>query len=223
MTNVNIELFKRTSPERKLELIKNLTQAELSGVSKATVLRIVKEAGRRNPGTRNYELYIHPDRRIGNRWNSEVEGLWLNKGKLYVIVYIQLDHTDCEKMIPSDDFFKEGEYRGTSFNHYAFGCVGDFIFRRIGGIQMISPGYRKFRIYPEAAGKLTRCSTSFTTEYGTIRVSWEKRGNTLFCEAEIPHNTTAVFGRKVPDGEKEREYGSGKWKFEIPFGENEIL
>ena len=120
MPTVNIELFKRTSPVRKIEIIRNLTQVELAGISEETILRIVKEVGRRNSGTRNYEFYIHPDRRTGNRWNSEVEGLWLYKGKLHVMVYIQLDHTDCEKMIPSDDFFKEGEYRGTVIreDHY---------------------------------------------------------------------------------------------------------
>ena len=120
MTDVNIELFKRMSPERKIELIRNLTQAELSGVLETTLLRIIKEVGRRNPGTRNYEFYIHPDRRTGNRWNSEVKGLWFNKGKLYVMAYIQLDHTDCEKIVPSDDFFKEGTYRGSLIreDHY---------------------------------------------------------------------------------------------------------
>ncbi len=121
MTDVNIELFKRTTPERKIEIIKNLTQTELSGVSEATILRIIKEAGRRNPGTRNYELYIHPNRRTGNRWNSEVEGIWLNKGKLYVMTYIQLEHTDCEKAIPSDDFFKEGTYRGAVIREDRYG------------------------------------------------------------------------------------------------------
>ena len=112
MTNVNTEFFKKTSPEKKIEIIKNLTQTELSGVSETTLLRIVKEVGRRNSGTRNYEFYI---------WNSEVEGLWVYKGKLYVMAYIQLDHTDCEKIIPYDDFFKEGEYRGTVIRDDRYG------------------------------------------------------------------------------------------------------
>ena len=121
MTDVNIEFFKRTAPERKMEIGKNLTQTELYGISEATILRIVKEAGRRNPGTRNYEFYIHPDRRVGNHWNSEVEGLWLYKGKLHVMVYIQLDHTDCEKTVPYDDFFRNGEYRGTVIREDRYG------------------------------------------------------------------------------------------------------
>ena len=121
MTDVNMELFKRTSPEKKIEIINNLTQTELFGVSETTLLQIIKEAGRRNPGTRNYELYIHPDRRAGNQWNSEVEGIWLYKGKLSVMVYIQLDHTDCEKTIPFNDFFKRGEYRGAVIREDRYG------------------------------------------------------------------------------------------------------
>ena len=56
MTDINIEFFKRTSPVRKIEIIKNLTQVELSGISKETILRIVKETGRRRKGSRDYEF-----------------------------------------------------------------------------------------------------------------------------------------------------------------------
>lgn len=75
MTNVNTELFKRISPVKKIDIIKNLTQTELTGVSEETILKIVKETGRRRKGTRDYEFYINPDRRKGNKWNSEVEGI----------------------------------------------------------------------------------------------------------------------------------------------------
>ena len=114
MPNVNIELFKRTSPVKRIETVRNLTQVELAGISEETILRIVKEVGRRNSGTRNY-------RRTGNRWNSEVEGLWLYKGKLHVMVYIQLDHTDCEKTVPYDDFFRKEEYRGAVIREDRYG------------------------------------------------------------------------------------------------------
>ena len=68
MINVNIELFKRTTPVKKIEIIKNLTQDEL--VTEETILKIVKETGRRLTGSRNYEFYVNPDRRKGNNWNS---------------------------------------------------------------------------------------------------------------------------------------------------------
>ena len=113
MTNVNTELFKRTSPVRKIEIIKNLTQEELSIVSETTILRIVKETGRRIRGTRDYEFYINPDRKKGNKWNSVIEGLWLYKGKLSVMVYVQFDNTDTSMLVPFNDFFKKGDFRGT--------------------------------------------------------------------------------------------------------------
>ena len=113
MADVNTKLFKRTSPVRKIEIIKNLTQEELSIVSETTILRIVKETGRRIRGTRDYEFYINPDRKKGNKWNSVVEGLWLYKGKLSVMVYVQFDNTDTSMLVPFNDFFKKGDFRGT--------------------------------------------------------------------------------------------------------------
>lgn len=113
MIDVNTELFKRTSPVKKIEIIKNLTQGELSRVTEATIFRIVKETGRRRKGTRDYEFYVNLDRRKGNNWNSEVEGIWLYKRKLSVVVYIQYDDTDSSLLVPFNDFFKKGDFRGT--------------------------------------------------------------------------------------------------------------
>lgn len=113
MTNVNIELFKRTSPVKKIEIVKNLTQTELGILTEETILRIVKETGRRRRGTRDYEFYVNPDRRKGNNWNSVVEGIWIYKGKLSVMVYVQFENTDTSMIIPFNDFFKKGDFRGT--------------------------------------------------------------------------------------------------------------
>lgn len=45
MTNINVELFKRYAPKKKLEIINSLNSSELSNVTPATITRIVKEAG----------------------------------------------------------------------------------------------------------------------------------------------------------------------------------
>ena len=113
MIDVNTELFKRTAPVRKIGIIENLKQDELLGISKETIIRIVKEIGRRKPGSRNYEFYVTPERRRGNDWNSFIEGLWLYKGKLSLITYIQLDDTDTTVIVPLNDFFKEETFRGS--------------------------------------------------------------------------------------------------------------
>lgn len=113
MIDVNTELFKRTAPVRKIGIIENLKQEELSRVSETTILRIVKETGRRRKGTRDYEFCVHPDRKKGNKWNSVIEGLWLYKGKLSVMVYVQFSNTDTSLIVPFNDFFKRGDFRGT--------------------------------------------------------------------------------------------------------------
>lgn len=113
MIDVNTELFKRTAPVRKIGIIENLKQDELLGISKETIIRIVKEIGRRKIGARNYEFYVTPERRRGNDWNSFIEGLWLYKGKLSLITYIQLDDTDTTVIVPLNDFFKEETFRGS--------------------------------------------------------------------------------------------------------------
>lgn len=91
MKNVNTELFRRTAPVKKIKIIENMTQDELLSISKETILRIVKETGRKLTDFRNYEFYVHPDRRKGNDWNSVIERIWLYKGKLSIITYIQVD------------------------------------------------------------------------------------------------------------------------------------
>lgn len=113
MIDVNTELFKRTAPVRKIGIIENLKQDELLGISKETIIRIVKETGRRKIGSRNYEFYVTPERRRGNDWNSFIEGLWLYKGKLSLITYIQLDDTDTTVIVPLNAFFKEETFRGS--------------------------------------------------------------------------------------------------------------
>lgn len=113
MIDVNTELFKRTAPVRKIGIIENLKQDELLGISKETIIRIVKEIGRRKTDSRNYEFYVTPERRRGNDWNSSIEGLWLYKGKLSLITYIQLDDTDTTVIVPLNDFFKEETFRGS--------------------------------------------------------------------------------------------------------------
>lgn len=113
MTNVNTEIFKRTSPVKKIEIIENLTQEELSRVLEKTIFRIVKEIGRRRKGSRDYEFYVNPDRRKGNNWNSVIEGVWLYKGKLSVMVYVQFDNTDTSLLVPFNDFFRKGDFKGT--------------------------------------------------------------------------------------------------------------
>ena len=110
--NVNNFIFTRTQPKKKLEVIEKLSNDELLAVSESTVKKIIQEVGQRRYKSRDKELRIDYDRRVGNNWNSIVESVDLVKGKLYVGFYIQYENTDTNTSDDFDNFFKRGNYRG---------------------------------------------------------------------------------------------------------------
>ncbi|GGN49717.1 hypothetical protein FHR83_009097 [Actinoplanes campanulatus] len=48
-----------------------------------------------------------------------------------------------------DAMAPDGTVRPVSLNHYAFGCVDDWLYRRVAGIRPTSPGYRTVTIDPD--------------------------------------------------------------------------
>ena len=82
----------------------------------------------------------------------------------------------------------------TSFNHYAYGAVGDWMYRTIAGIDTDDQavGYRKIRIKPYPGGGLTWASASYQSYYGTIKSYWKMENGKFLLNVEIPANTTAT-------------------------------
>lgn len=114
-TNINLELFKRYAPKRKLSIIESLTQEELLAITPATIIRMVKEAGKSiYKSKRDKTLMVSRQRRTGNDWNSWFNGVDLMKGKLYVNFYIQYDNTDTNDCISYGEFVRDRDrFRGT--------------------------------------------------------------------------------------------------------------
>jgi hypothetical protein len=110
--NINDFIFSRTQPNKKIETIEALSNEQLLSVKEDTVKRIVKETGRRMYRSRNKELYIDYDRRVGNNWNSTVEGVELIRGKLYLDFYVQYENTDTNTSEEYSDVFNGREFRG---------------------------------------------------------------------------------------------------------------
>lgn len=101
-----------------------------------------------------------------------------------------------------------------SFNHYAIGAVGEWIFRTIAGINPdpSKPGYTHFRIHPRPGGGVTFAKTFYDSIQGRINVEWKKEANSFTLDAAIPANTHATIvlpanssdtvtesGRTLPD------------------------
>jgi len=80
-----------------------------------------------------------------------------------------------------------------SFNHYAFGAVGDWMYQNIGGIDVdpARPGYRRSRIAPRPGAGLTSASASLETAYGMLKSAWRLEGRRFVLDVAVPANTSA--------------------------------
>jgi alpha-L-rhamnosidase len=100
-----------------------------------------------------------------------------------------------------------------SFNHYAFGAVGSWMYRTIGGIELdpAAPGGKRVRIAPRPGAGLTYARTSLETPYGTVVSSWKLDGQRFVLDVTVPPNTTAEI--KLPDSSDVVTVGSGTHHF----------
>lgn len=85
-----------------------------------------------------------------------------------------------------------GDVSMNSFNHYAYGAVGDWMYQNIGGIAPLTAGYKESRIAPVIGGGLTHASGQYDSAYGTIATDWKVTGSGLTLHVEVPVNTTAA-------------------------------
>jgi alpha-L-rhamnosidase len=81
-----------------------------------------------------------------------------------------------------------------SFNHYAYGAIGDWMYRVVVGIDTYTdqPGYKRSIIKPHPGGSLTEASASIKTYYGTLSGSWKISGKQFFLDVKIPANTSST-------------------------------
>ena len=101
-----------------------------------------------------------------------------------------------------------------SYNHYASGAVGAFLYERVAGIEAIEPGYRTFRIRPLAGGGITYARGTTVTPYGRIVSDWKIADGTFYLDIEVPVGTKCAV--TMPDG-RTSEYGSGNYHLSCPY------
>jgi alpha-L-rhamnosidase len=81
-----------------------------------------------------------------------------------------------------------------SFNHYAYGAIGDWMYRTICGLDTYEEGagYKKIKIQPHTGGNLSYANADLQTAYGKLSSHWKISGGKFMLDVEIPANTTAV-------------------------------
>ena len=131
-----------------------------------------------------------------------------------------------------------------SFNHYAYGAIGDWMYRVMAGIDTdeAAPGYKHILIQPRPGGGFTEVKASHETPYGKVASAWTRKDGTFDLRVEVPANThatvrlpTAQIGTVTEGGQPLTavkgvsakqdgdtvvvDVGSGAYRFAYPMGD----
>lgn len=85
-----------------------------------------------------------------------------------------------------------------SFNHYAYGAIGEWMFGDILGIKPSEPGYRSFTLKPNYGGSLSYAKGFHITPHGKIESGWRLENGSFIYNCTVPENTSARL--IMPDG-----------------------
>jgi alpha-L-rhamnosidase len=96
-----------------------------------------------------------------------------------------------------------------SFNHYAYGAIGDWMYRVMAGLDTYEDGvgYKHIRIKPLIGSDFTNAAATLETYYGKLSSSWKITEDKLVMDIEIPVNTKARIYVPATDPSKILEAG----------------
>jgi alpha-L-rhamnosidase len=111
-----------------------------------------------------------------------------------------------------------------SFNHYGLGSVGDFLYRRVGGLAPAAPGYAALQVAPTLGGGLTSAAATYETPYGRAVSDWSVSGSVVTLRVSVPAGVAASVtvpgggtvtapAQAVPMGGRTYHVGSGAYTF----------
>ncbi len=108
-----------------------------------------------------------------------------------------------------------GEASMNSFNHYAYGAIGQWMYERVAGLapDPAVPGYKHFFVRPLIGKQLTSARAELDTLYGKAISSWTIKNGIVTMNVVVPPNTTATI--EFPDKRSPQEVGAGTWRWSV--------
>jgi alpha-L-rhamnosidase len=100
-----------------------------------------------------------------------------------------------------------GDIAMNSYNHYAFGAIAAFLYRRIAGIDQTAPGFEQILIRPICDPRLKFAAGDYETAYGRISTEWRRDAMGLQLSVTLPPNTHAVIQIPASTSQTVRENG----------------
>ena len=104
-----------------------------------------------------------------------------------------------------------------SFNHYAYGAIGEWLVRVMAGINIdeSKPGYKHVILTPQPGGGLTSAKGVYESVYGTIVCQWQLDGDELEVNVELPANTSATLILENVGQPLKAELKNGHYTFRV--------
>ena len=111
--------------------------------------------------------------------------------------------------------FNKHEWNMNSFNHYSYGVVSEWMFRRVAGIEAdeAQPGFKHFFLmptpddrtyFPAGQERITSVKATHESGYGLIRSEWQRTDDgRVSYKATVPANSTATLYLPVLSGNDE--------------------
>ncbi|WP_059102630.1 alpha-L-rhamnosidase [Shouchella shacheensis] len=82
-----------------------------------------------------------------------------------------------------------------SFNHYAYGSIGDWLYRRVAGIDLDKEavGFKRIHFAPRFTKELSWVKGTLHTMYGNVESSWSfTTGSEVVWDVTVPANATGI-------------------------------
>jgi alpha-L-rhamnosidase len=97
-----------------------------------------------------------------------------------------------------------------SFNHYAYGAVGEWLYRYVAGIDADpgDPGFHKIIFHPNFDRRLGNVAATYDSVYGPIKSEWTEGASVVRWNIVVPPNAKAL--ALIPVGAKTSILEGGK-------------
>lgn len=107
-----------------------------------------------------------------------------------------------------------------SFNHFAVGCVGEWLYGALVGVRPTEPGWARIRVAPQLNRSIGRARARLQTIRGRVEVAWHLEGDRVRLDVDVPPGTECevllpgeavsyerTMGKAAPADRRQLEHG----------------